>query len=526
MRVFRSSGGGAQAPVASSSVAIVYRIAETPSNAHTSLNSSHPAPQDFAPPASTPPPPHAFHRYSQSQGVAYEAPVLPPRQSMVIPPSLFMSGNSGNNTPPPDTSFPTSAYTMPPRDAQPTEYGCQRRPTTTHVSFYCRGDIRSEAVAVARQQACTAGKHTRCPGAGGHTTPIPIPRASYGRRTGDLDTDDGVSLCLVPTSPPPTAWGPFFETDMSPSPVFTVLMDAIFAYLDTRRTGSLTPEVYSRFLLINQGYLGKQNICAWPFISRKFKLILISQTQGTRTLSPPWAKPKKNAPTPPSKRAFDLFGIQYILRPRARDAPSPPADVKSQFQSLAASFARAISPATPAAGMPLLTRTGFLNITAVEVLCDPARHYTGLAHVVQMYESGLGAVVRGWGTPLPRGVLPGRTRPEDVVDIVVGGQSGQSGPGRLGSGVAGGLLSAAAYTRNAVGKIDAQGAVIYGNSAKTMETIDFSVYAVGLPLVSLSSGNISQLDTPTQSDYHCLDLRGVSYSGIFSMHVWSVSKPP
>jgi hypothetical protein len=199
---------------------------------------------------------------------------------------------------------------------------------------------------------------------------------------------------------------------------------------------------------------------------------------GNSSLVASMGKTKEECADAALKRAFDLFGIQYILRPRARDAPSPPADVKSQFQSLSASFARAISPATPAAGMPLLTRTGFLNITAVEVLCDPARHYTGLAHVVQMYESGLGAVVRGWGTPLPRGVLPDEPDPRMLARIARVqaavkekkrqssiSLSGQSGPGRLGSGVAGGLLSAAAYTRNAVGKIDAQGAVNMLNAA-------------------------------------------------------------
>ncbi|KAJ7310015.1 hypothetical protein DFH08DRAFT_974614 [Mycena albidolilacea] len=459
MCVFRSSGGGAQAPVASSSVAIVYRIAKTPSNAHTSLNSSHPAPQDFAPPASTPPPPHAFHHYSQSQGVAYEAPVLPPRQSMVITPSPFMSGNSGNNTPPPDTSFSTSAYTMPPRDAQP--------PNMDAGAALPQSMSRSIAeVTFAQTPLPSPDSRLVQPGntlaAQAQADIQPQFRSSAQATAIERGTTQTMAPRSIssPPPPPPTAWGPFFETDMSPSPVFTVLMDAIFAYLDTRRTGSLTPEVYSRFL-INQGYLGKQNI--W-----------------NSNLVASMGKTKEECADAALKRAFDLFGIQYILRPRARDAPSPPADVKGQFQSLSASFARAISPAAPAAGMPLLTRTGFFNITAVEVLCDPARHYTGLAHVVQMYESGLGAVVRGWGTPLPRGVLPDEPDPRMLARIArvqaavkekrqssrsSSGQWGQSGPGGLGSGVAGGLLSVAAYTRNAVGKIDAQGAVNVLNAA-------------------------------------------------------------
>lgn len=69
---------------------------------------------------------------------------------------------------------------------------------------------------------------------------------------------------LTPPPPPPIvaqAWGPFFDADMTPTPVFIQFMDAVFSYLDSGRTNSLAPEIYSRFL-INQGYVGQTNICA------------------------------------------------------------------------------------------------------------------------------------------------------------------------------------------------------------------------------------------------------------------------
>jgi hypothetical protein len=63
---------------------------------------------------------------------------------------------------------------------------------------------------------------------------------------------------------------------MDPTPVFTQLLDAIFVYLDTGRTGYLVPEAYSRFL-IDQGYVGQENTCASPiciFFSKYMQLTL------------------------------------------------------------------------------------------------------------------------------------------------------------------------------------------------------------------------------------------------------------
>ncbi|KAJ7123269.1 hypothetical protein C8R43DRAFT_1148099 [Mycena crocata] len=183
-------------------------------------------------------------------------------------------------------------------------------------------------------------------------------------------------------------WGQFFYEDMSITSVFSQLLDAIFTYLDTRRTGFLTPETYSGFL-VNQGYVGQQNTWASNLISRL-------------------GKSKEDSADAALRRTYDLFNIEYILRPRpARERPSlplPNSGLAGQLKSASASLARrALAPSpTPCGTMPVLTRRGFADITAIEVLCDPQRHHAGFVRVLRMYDLQM---VRGWGE-LPRGVLP------------------------------------------------------------------------------------------------------------------------
>ncbi|KAJ6621005.1 hypothetical protein B0H10DRAFT_1032405 [Mycena sp. CBHHK59/15] len=68
---------------------------------------------------------------------------------------------------------------------------------------------------------------------------------------------------------------------------------------------------------------------------------------------------------------------------------------------LGRSFAKALAPPSVSGGMmPLLTRRGLVDITAVEVLCDPGRHYGCQRRVVAQY-----GLLGEWGE-MPRGVLP------------------------------------------------------------------------------------------------------------------------
>lgn len=103
--------------------------------------------------------------------------------------------------------------------------------------------------------------------------PLPV------RPTASTLASVAVSTHIMPPrdagSPPPQGrpqsqtqqaggWGTFFTDNMDPTPVFTQLLDTIFVYLDTGRSGYLVPEAYSRFL-VDQGYVGQENTCASPF---------------------------------------------------------------------------------------------------------------------------------------------------------------------------------------------------------------------------------------------------------------------
>ncbi|KAJ7253737.1 hypothetical protein B0H12DRAFT_1219159 [Mycena haematopus] len=474
--VFRMSGGGAQAPVLSLST-IVYRIPgvvqvaavepiSPPLTAHESSDSFLP-PQKPVPPADvvqppqvvqrvsppqspapstytpTPPPPPVVQspslvRVSSPQSPAPLPPVLPARQSMII------------SSPPPRrnmiiSSLPPSAYIRTPAAAL-----AALAQTAVEKTPENNIPIKTEVPAILRPAAQPS---TSQGGVSAYTMP---PRDEPPPNT---PRTTSVAPAAPPGTPPPppNGWGPFFNADMSPTPVFTELMDAIFTYLDTRNTGNLTPEVYSRFL-INQGYVGKQNI--WH-----------------SNLVASMGKTKEECADAALKRAFDLFNIQYILRPRAREPTSPPADMKRQLQSFGASFARALTPAAPAAGtMPLLTRAGFLSITTVEVLCDPSRHHTGLARVVQMYD--LGAPVRAWGA-LPRGVLPDEPDTRMLARVArVQATSREKQPDQVrasAASAAGGLLLAAAYAQNAVNKISGKDVVNAINVAGEVAYIANSV---------------------------------------------------
>ncbi|KAF8217716.1 hypothetical protein K438DRAFT_1795525 [Mycena galopus ATCC 62051] len=538
-RVFRKSGGGALAPVVSLSTTIVYRIPEavevdviqplsppltaSPSFAPPSTSQASPDPPLPAlpempvpsmytltstptlPPAPPPiaqqpvPPPHspapsmyaltstptlppapapiAQQPVPPPHSPAPMAPILPPRQSTVVQPRQSMTMQPRRSTNLIISSLPQSAYTTSASAAMAAlaqiESPCAQAGNniTTQPQF---------PRTVIPQTVTTEGGVSALTMPPRYSPPQVQAAPQYPAHTGT--SQGGVSAYTMPPRdnsrpqtprmisspqaappgpppPPPIAWGPFFDADMSPTPVFMELINAIFTYLDTQRTGNLTPEVYSRFL-INQGYVGNQNI--WH-----------------SNLVASLGKTKEENADAALKRAFDLFGIQYVLRPRVREATSPPADVKQQLQSFGASFARALSPAAPVGGaMPLLTRVGFLSITSVEVLCDPSRHHTGLARIVQMYDL---SPVRAWGA-LPRGVLPDEADPRMLARIArvqaAARERRQSSQSQVLSGAAsaaGGLRTAAAFAQNAVSKIDAKETV---NAINAMGDVLYIVNSV------------------------------------------------
>jgi hypothetical protein len=76
------------------------------------------------------------------------------------------------------------------------------------------------------------------------------------------------------------------------------------------------------------------------------------------------------------RRVCDLFNIEYVLRPR---------------------------PGSAVGGMMLLlSLKGFIDITTIELLCDPPSEWASLSRAIRLYDL---PAVRGWGD-LPRSVLP------------------------------------------------------------------------------------------------------------------------
>ncbi|KAK7042123.1 hypothetical protein R3P38DRAFT_2888627 [Favolaschia claudopus] len=461
-RVFRRSGGGVHPAVSSSGTMVVYRALEESQTSQAfsplpplrEVSTDTPLPALPPLPSSSPPISRLVASTPQTGGIP-APPVLPPRQSTVLSPqptsvstASFVDQGSIDGA---------AAHTVPARDAPqdpelPQLSGVSsRRLGRSSLSISSLPQSKYKTATPPPAQAATVAQELPPPRSDSPQAPSMVARSAAALRA-------STSTPPPPPPPPSTGWGPFFNPDMSPTPVFLTLVDAIFNYLDIRRTGNLTPEVYSSFLT-NQGYVGNQNI--WH-----------------SNLVASMGKSKEECADAALKRAFDLFGIQYLLRSRAREPTSPPADVKRQLQSFGASFARALTPSTPAAGtMPLLTRAGFLNITAIEVLCDPSRHHTGLARIVQMYDLG---PVRAWGV-LPRDVLANEPDPrmlERIARVQAAARERQSAHARsesVGAAAATGLRSAASLARTAVdgvGRIDPRDAV------NVIQTVGETAYLV------------------------------------------------
>ncbi|KAJ7488413.1 hypothetical protein FB451DRAFT_1553791 [Mycena latifolia] len=381
-RVFKMSGGGKHGVVAST-VAIVYAgvqaaDVETEAPNSSSLPAAAPEAQDpsiyeplpaptpvaFSPhisslPAFNPPTPPAPYPASPAPNFGSQQPLSnpsprpaatmsPPPQMSAAPGLSFPAHGPGMISPPPAS---IAEITPPP------PLPARQRPTSTVYSL--------PAVGVSS-----------------HTMP---PRDEYAPPQESSYTmpplNDGYNPAQRPApqdmAPSATGWGPFFLADLSPTPVFTTLMRVLFTHLDPHRTGVLTPEAYSHFL-IDQGYVDQDNTWNANLIA------------GVR-------KTKEEVADAALRRVFDLFSIEYSLTKRAR-AP----------KAFGAGIGTNIVP-PPASGglMPLLTFAGFMEITSVEILCDPSAHWGNLSRVLRLYDL---PALRAWG-PLPRSVLPEEADP-------------------------------------------------------------------------------------------------------------------
>ena len=105
------------------------------------------------------------------------------------------------------------------------------------------------------------------------------------------------------------------------------------------------------------------------------------------------------------KEVYDSFSINYVPGERAQALLSTsPASFGTQFgrilgPDIMPSFTH--SPTTPGP-VPLLTRTGFLDVAAIGLLYDPSRQWRTMSRMLRKFDL---SKYRGWGD-LPRNVLP------------------------------------------------------------------------------------------------------------------------
>ena len=123
---------------------------------------------------------------------------------------------------------------------------------------------------------------------------------------------------------------------------------------------------------------------------------------GKSNLAPPSAEPPEWSADASLKLLFDLFAIEHTLhvRPGATDFQN----IHRRVRGL------------PIPPMPLLTLRGLVDITAVDLLSDPAANWPRLARVVEMYGLYRVEPYRRWG-PMPRWVLPELPDPRMVARV-------------------------------------------------------------------------------------------------------------
>ncbi|KAJ7739433.1 hypothetical protein DFH07DRAFT_983623 [Mycena maculata] len=419
-------------------------------------------------------PPQGGFAPTQSQMVQ-ETPHIPP------PPASFFLPPPPNHSPPPplpsrQTSIVTSPVAVttsliPPRDAvssahtisphdgtyaAPPQHGFAPVQLKTAQETQAPQTVYSGACSIPPQRLETSSQAQRQPSEVMQVQTLPLRNDGVQVQT-TAQRDDGVFACTItpPNSgvsqqqtgsttsaaPDVLGWGHFFAEDMSPTPVFTHLMDAIFTYLDTKCAGTLTPEIYSRFL-INQGYVRQEN--TW-----------------STNLVPSLGQTKEETADAALRRSFDLFSIEYTPGHRPRKTTPYAADsdsvVKRQLKSFGSTVTRAIKPSVVCGIMPLLTRKGFIDITAIEALCNPTRHFGNLVRILKMYDL---PGMRTWGD-LPRGVLPEQADEKMLARVAqVQALAKEQGQFRQAAVYAkSNAQGAVSYARDKINKIDKQDVV-------------------------------------------------------------------
>lgn len=84
--------------------------------------------------------------------------------------------------------------------------------------------------------------------------------SSSGQSSSNQSQPTGRQAPVTGHNTAPPAWGPLYNPDSTPTPLFVSVIEQIFSRLDLSRTGYLTPEAYSAFQDA-QGCAPNLNIC-------------------------------------------------------------------------------------------------------------------------------------------------------------------------------------------------------------------------------------------------------------------------
>ncbi|KAI6246921.1 hypothetical protein HI914_05072 [Erysiphe necator] len=180
-----------------------------------------------------------------------------------------------------------------------------------------------------------------------------------------------------PTYFRPDKWEPFFESDNTPSSIFVGLMSSIFNTLDEKGTGYLKPEEFSFFLEI-QGYPLSANI--WKMAWQK---AAGGSSKDVADLELGLYFAEREIP-------FTLAARPIELETSGGNSPEKPLNSKTKKKN-----SKDVNK-----NMPLLSRQGFIDLSASEYLKDPSMAYQYIMNALHELK-----VWKELGD-LPRSVLP------------------------------------------------------------------------------------------------------------------------
>ena len=251
------------------------------------------------------------------------------------------------------------------------------------------------------------------------TVPPPPPPPSLPARypsTGPARASSAVPG-TAPSQQRGQSWSQFFiPNTCQHTDSFAQVTAAIFARVDTGRTGYMTPEAWSALCDV-LGTPLHENICmsTWsPGGALPTYPVRANRAcdAGKQTLQNGIGPNKESQADGALKRAYDLFSIDHIVRPRQTTTPirnpAPQASLRNSFLNTLINAAAVAAQAAPSTPMPLLTLSGFTELYKITALTEPDTARNELNMVLRHYDLPLWRE-RG---EIPRWALPPGPVPE------------------------------------------------------------------------------------------------------------------